>query len=78
MTLGGFYDMLDSQNNQCGICEKDLSEVHPKNIHIDHCHNTDTVRGVLCQTCNMGMGMFEDNIETLEAAIRYLEKSHDA
>lgn len=40
---------------------------------IDHCHNTQIVRGILCTKCNTGLGMFDDNIEKLQAAIKYLK-----
>lgn len=41
--------------------------------HLDHNHKTGKIRGVLCGKCNAGLGMFNDNIETLKDAIRYLE-----
>ncbi|MDQ4024250.1 MAG: endonuclease VII domain-containing protein, partial [Actinomycetota bacterium] len=52
----------------CGVAE-------PK--HVDHCHGTDEVRGLLCLNCNQGIGRFEDDVETLRRAIVYL-LPHDA
>ncbi|WP_407664890.1 endonuclease domain-containing protein [Micromonospora tarensis] len=40
---------------------------------MDHCHTSKDVRGVLCRTCNTGLGMFRDNTALLQAAVRYLE-----
>ena len=78
ISLDDFLKMLTNQDYSCAICTKDLTNVPYKNVHIDHCHETGKIRGVLCQTCNMGMGMFEDKIDILKAAIAYLEKSNDA
>lgn len=35
-------------------------------------NNSKKVRGLLCQQCNTGLGMFKDNIKYLESAIDYL------
>jgi hypothetical protein len=40
---------------------------------IDHCHTTETVRGILCTQCNSGLGMFRDSAQLLAKAIKYLE-----
>lgn len=55
----------------CMICSKAFDGT--KHKHIDHCHVTGVVRGVLCVNCNVGLGNFKDNIPVLENAIRYLE-----
>ncbi len=63
--------MLKSQGGACAICGgKD-----PKNEHgwcVDHDHTTGIVRGVLCDPCNNGLGRFNDSVESLNSAIRYL------
>lgn len=56
----------------CGICQDD--ETSGKSFVLDHCHNTNKVRGVLCRPCNAALGVFKDNIETLQKGIQYLEK----
>jgi len=38
------------------------------------CHETGKFRAILCNNCNSGLGMFEDNVEYLENAIKYLKK----
>jgi hypothetical protein len=40
---------------------------------IDHCHETNLVRGLLCHDCNKGLGNFKDNIIFLQIAIEYLK-----
>jgi hypothetical protein len=43
-------------------------------LHVDHCHKSGKVRGLLCNNCNRGIGMLNDNVEKLKAAILYLKK----
>ena len=71
------YDtMLKEQDNKCKICLVSFTTLKPQNIHVDHCHTTKQVRGLLCNLCNMGLGTFKDNTETLANAIVYLEHTH--
>ena len=40
---------------------------------VDHCHDTNRVRGLLCTNCNVAIGHMKDDVERLRAAISYLE-----
>ena len=42
---------------------------------IDHCHNKEKIRGVLCNNCNTALGLVGDNVEILSKLIQYLEQS---
>ena len=56
--------------NKCECCNKELQD--DKDKYIDHCHITNTIRGVLCHKCNTGIGMLGDDIKGLLNAIKYL------
>lgn len=64
---------LRAENGMCGICKK---EVPWSNRHLDHCHTTGKIRGILCPTCNLGLGSFYDSIENLQNAIKWLEDAN--
>lgn len=73
-TFKEVVQMIEDQNNQCAICLKEFDSEDRHAINIDHCHKTGRVRGILCQTCNRGLGQFKDNVDILNSAIKYLEK----
>lgn len=63
--------MLAAQGGRCAICATDTPSTST-GWHIDHCHSTKAVRGILCQPCNNMLGMAKDNINILQKAIEYL------
>lgn len=67
-----FYDLRLKQNNKCAICKNTLE--NDKKSHMDHCHDTGKLRGVLCTTCNVGLGMFKDSLSLLKSAVTYIKK----
>lgn len=68
------YDRLyESQDGKCSICGTENKE-NRRHLSVDHCHTTGKIRGLLCQSCNKGLGLFRDKIEFLRKAAEYLEK----
>ena len=61
---------LLAQNNVCAICKNTCT----KALAADHDHLTGKIRGLLCNSCNRGLGFFKDEISRLESAIVYLTK----
>jgi hypothetical protein len=74
MTLEDYDSTLASQGG-CAICGvKEAKYSNGNRFHIDHCHETGVVRGLLCGHCNVMLGHAKDNITTLQKAINYLQK----
>ena len=71
-----YEDMLAAQNGGCKLCGRKQGENVGSNkngkLHVDHCHDTGTVRGLLCMTCNTKLGAFEHDSEWLLRALDYL------
>lgn len=74
LSLEDYAAMLAAQNNCCKICNKNQS-VFKRAMHVDHCHETGKIRGLLCKDCNLLLGRAKDQITTLENAILYLKES---
>lgn len=69
------YDKkLEAQNGCCAICRSASSGGRTKVLSIDHDHATGLVRGLLCGSCNLGIGKFADDPERLVAAAEYLKQ----
>jgi cytochrome c peroxidase len=69
-----FDGMLAAQNSACAICHT----TEPKGqgaFHVDHCHSSGVVRGLLCHSCNVGLGHFRDDTALLMRATEYLAAS---
>lgn len=65
-----FDNIQEAQLGKCAICNTSILQEG----HIDHCHTTGKVRGILCGKCNKGLGLFNDNVNYLTNAIKYLTK----
>jgi hypothetical protein len=73
-----YSNMYNNQNGCCAICNSNVTGIdRTKNFSIDHCHETGNVRGLLCNWCNQGLGMFRDSSELLEKAIKYIKKNKE-
>lgn len=71
LTEVAYQSLVQKQNGLCAICFECPSG---KGFHVDHDHATNKVRGLLCNTCNRGLGWFKDNTMRLLNAVAYLEK----
>ena len=75
LTNEWFDDKLKFQGNKCAICSREFTwEDKNHTPHVDHNHETNKVRGILCDWCNKGLGNFEDSLDRLKAAIDYLAR----
>ncbi len=70
-------EMLAKQSGSCAICRRILNE----NFNIDHDHRFPrgkSIRGILCQGCNQGVGKFQDKPEWLVRAAVYLRENSNS
>ena len=87
ITIEEYQRMLDAQDGRCAICRREETVVRRRGTHsnenivlglaVDHNHKTKQVRALLCNTCNKGLGSFNDDIPLLETALEYLRKHND-
>lgn len=70
ITVEEYRRLLKEQDNKCSICSKELGE----KLVIDHCHSTGDVRGLLCRSCNGGIGLLTDRHEVVHSAEVYLKR----
>jgi len=73
ISLSDYRKMYYEQGGMCPICMKVKPISGNTKMHVDHCHNTNKVRGLLCSSCNTNLGRFNDSIDMLERAIYYLK-----
>ena len=67
-------DLYEKQQGMCKICgDKPTTQ---RGLHIDHCHATGVVRGLLCHGCNVTLGNMKDDPEILLKAVEYLRSHH--
>jgi len=71
ITLTEYEALFASQDGRCAICGSDGDG---KKLHLDHCHSTSKVRGLLCNNCNIGIGLFQEDVTRLQNAIEYLKR----
>jgi Recombination endonuclease VII len=64
-----YFRMLVKQDFKCQICRKETL------LRMDHNHSTGIVRGLLCNSCNVGIGYFYENIEYMLNAVKYLRRN---
>ena len=70
ITQQEYEELAEKQGHTCANpnCDEPLTTTS----HLDHCHETGKVRGILCPGCNVGLGHFGHNVEKLKGAIEYL------
>jgi hypothetical protein len=79
LTLKQYKSLLKSQNNVCAICKQKETSINfrgkLRNLSVDHSHKNGKIRGLLCNKCNHGLGLFNDNPNFLKKALQYLNKN---
>lgn len=60
-------------SSRCEACGKACERVGE--AHVDHCHSTGLVRGILCFNCNAALGHLQDSEDRILALLRYLRRT---
>ena len=71
ITKWDIYSFLRRQKGKCPICRKTFTKEN--SYVVDHCHNKNKVRGLLCHNCNRGLGFFSDSYQRMARASKYIE-----
>ena len=78
ISLDEYNELLSKQDGKCAICGVDNNGKYrnkSRALAVDHCHTTGKIRGLLCSDCNTGIGLLKDNVNFLQFAIKYLNKT---
>lgn len=73
LTPEAFEALFESQGRVCAICR--TADFGKRGPHVDHDHGSRHVRGILCDPCNRGLGVFRDNPANLQRAANYLKRA---
>lgn len=71
ITLQDYNQMFNDQDGCCKICKRHQSELKRK-LNVDHCHQTNLVRSLLCNQCNQALGLLKENPITIKAMLEYI------
>lgn len=71
MSLDEYQELIKRQGRRCAICG---AKQNGRRLSVDHCHVSKKVRGLLCSSCNFGLGIFKDNPKLLLKAVAYLRR----
>lgn len=74
MTIDEYDQLADLQQNLCALCSQPQKG---KRLAVDHDHGTGHIRGLLCDSCNTGLGKFKDDPMLLLRAVDYLRRIND-
>lgn len=66
-------NMFNRQGRKCAICDSMFS--NRWEMHIDHCHKTGRIRGLLCSCCNQAIGLLKENIKLFRKAAEYIDET---
>lgn len=72
LTQATYLELLESQGNACALCYR---RPETTRFHVDHCHKTNRVRGILCHQCNWYLGTVDEDITILDRIKIYLGAS---
>lgn len=76
ITLEQYDAMFEAQHGLCAICQHPERRLgkdgNPLPLCVDHDHETEKIRHLLCADCNTAIGLMQDDVLRLKSAIEYL------
>jgi hypothetical protein len=75
ITLDEYERRFAYQNGVCAICSLPQNSTRNQRLCVDHDHDTGAIRGLLCDTCNRGIGLLKDDARILDRAALYLRST---
>jgi hypothetical protein len=78
MTIEDYNVIFLKQKGKCAICRNAETNKDKKGkvkwLSVDHNHDTGDIRGLLCSSCNTGIGLLQDSKKLMKSAIKYLDE----
>ncbi len=72
LTQASFDHLLMAQGGVCAICGR--SDWNGSGPRVDHDHNTGKVRAILCNNCNLALGLLHDDLNIIKKMGDYISK----
>jgi hypothetical protein len=72
LTWEKWTELVEAQGGRCAICGQ--APVGATVLDVDHCHDSQRIRGLLCRPCNVLLGHAKDDPACLRRAAEYLER----
>lgn len=72
LTKEDYFILVEKQGYVCAICNQEESN---RRLSVDHCHDTGKIRGLLCRSCNLAIGYFNDDVDVMKQAIIYINNT---
>lgn len=70
--VGHYNSLFVLQHQRCAICSAPRPTINDYTFKLDHCHKTGAIRGILCNKCNLLLGLAKDSPSVLSRAAKYL------
>lgn len=71
LTLDDWHRMIVAQSGRCAACSEPLIYTE-RPVHVDHCHDSGVVRGLLCGACNTSEGLLRGNPQIILGLLSYV------
>lgn len=71
--LAQYNEMLAGQGGGCALCGRKPGKTA---LHVDHCHESNRVRGILCHQCNWYMGTIDADPSIVDKIKEYIREGH--